>query len=295
MTQLSLFQAGMICQRWTRGRDRYRPAHETIDPRDYAVDFVKHSDARAFIEREHYSKSWPASILALGLYQKRGVNPSALCGVIVFGVPASQAVIPRWTGLDAAQGADISRLVLEEAVPGNGESFFVSRAIKIFHREKPHIQALCSMSDPLPRTTSEGEVRKNGHIGTVYCALNARYGGRSTPRTIYMARDGSVISDRTLSKLRTDDKGARYTYEILRSHGAPAINAGEASADYVRRALADRALFRKVRHPGNHVYVFACGDRDQRAQLRKRLGPGLPYPRHDFDHTSSQVRAVEPR
>ena len=77
--------------------------------------------------------------------------------------------------------------------------------------------------------------------------------------------------DLALSKLRNDERGARYAYEQLRSHGAPRLGPGEDGRTYVRRV---QGLFQKLRHPGNHTYVWAL-DRRARRQLPACIPPGI--------------------
>jgi hypothetical protein len=269
-------QLALLCQRWTHGRSRHRPARECIDPRRYAVDVVSDAAAVAFIATHHYARSAPPGILSIGLYRSGSLAPARLVGVCRFSVPMNQQSIPTYTGESAANGCELGRLVLDDSVPGNGESFFVARAFRRLVEEKPRIRAVISYSDPVERRDSDGRVYKPGHYGIVYQALNARYLGRSSARTLILAPDGSVVSERALSKLRNDERGAGYVYRQLLEHGAGRIQPLESGRDYVVRVLAD-PRFRRLRHPGNFTYAWAVGA--HRAVVERAMAPARPYPR----------------
>lgn len=177
-------------QRWRSRRASFVDNLSVIDPRRYAVDALETPTARAFIAAHHYLPSYPAARLAVGLFGPGPGGRSALAGVAVFGVPTTGAVITRHAGLGEHQGCTLARLILLDDVAGNGESFFIARALRLLRQEKPEIEAVVSYSDPMA-----------GHIGQVYCASNAAYRGGTAPRTGY-AIGGTPVSGRSLSKIR---------------------------------------------------------------------------------------------
>lgn len=258
------------CQRWHERRPRYRPPGEVIDPSSYGVEVIPESDARPFVERHHYAGSYPAARLAVGLMRaQRWVVPE-LVGVAVFSVPMQPRAIPCYAGVDAAAGVELGRLVLLDDVPGNGESWFVARAFRALRAAHPEVCAVLSYSDPVPRSTEDGEVIMPGHVGVVYQALNATYHGRSSARTLCVDREGKVVSARGLSKLRNGESGAAAVYDRLVRAGAPRMRQGEDAKAWVTRALAE-GPFRRLQHPGNHAYTWRL-DGAPRAK-------GLDYPR----------------
>lgn len=253
-------------QRWSGGRTRFRPPGETIDPSRYGVELlVGDTTPRAFVERHHYSGSWPAARCRVGLYRMR-----ELVGVAVFAVPAQAATVPRWTRLPADRGVVLSRFVLLEDVPCLGETWFLARAFRVL-RSELGVDAVVSYSDPVERRTVDGDLVKPGHVGVIYQAHNGRYLGRSKSETLHLDPLGRVVDRRGLSKVRNDERGAASAYDRLVAAGAPRRRLGEDGPAYVTRALAE-GPFRRVRHPGNHVYAWP---------LRRgvHLGAGLPYPR----------------
>ncbi|MBA4281681.1 hypothetical protein [Ralstonia sp.] len=191
-------------------------------------------------------------------------------------MPMQQAAIPRYFGLPACEGVELGRLVLEDSVPANGESFFVTRANRLVREQLPTVRAVLSYSDPVERVSDDGRVVKKGHVGVVYRSISAAYFGRSSARTLILNAHGHVLSERSLSKLRNGESGAAGAYRTLLAAGAPPRKFGEPDDVYVRRAIAE-GPFRKVRHPGNLVYGWALGSANQRRLVRQAMSPSLPY------------------
>lgn len=268
-------------QRWRNRRDRHVPAGILIDPERLGIDILPEARARAFVLEHHYSGSYPAARMAFGLFARpAGAMQADLMGVAVLSVPVQPRAVPAYTGLPSAAGVDLGRLVLIDApeVAGNAESWFVSRVLKAARRELG-VDAVISYSDPLPRLTADGVLVKPGHVGLVYQALSAAYGGRAAPRTLWLRPDGTVLAPRTLDKLRKDDRGAAGAYRQLLLAGAPRRHTQEPGDAYVARALAE-GPFTRIRHPGNHVYAWGL-TREARRNIREITGtdPHLRYPK----------------
>jgi hypothetical protein len=281
MTQLQLFDS--VAMRWNAGRSTYRPAQEPIDTSRFFVERVREALAREFVVTHHYSRSFPAAIACYGLMERVGPHQTRLSGVAVFSVSMQPKAADAY-GAAGEAFCELGRFVLLDDVAGNGETFFLARAIRQLGIDKvgPDGRAkykLClAYSDPVPRTDIKGNVTLTGHIGRIYASASAAYCGRSSSRTLWLAPDGTSLSQRALSKLRSDDTGARYAYEMLIGHGAPPIGPGEPSRAYVRRALRE-GPFRRLHHPGNHAYILPCGTHSDRSRVRKLVDKGLPRPR----------------
>jgi hypothetical protein len=281
-------------QRWVHRKDRYRPAGEVIDPSRYGVEpIASDSIAKAFVETHHYSGSMPAARSRVGLYRVRGPGMGTeLVGVAVFSVPMQQAVVPKWLpGLAPIEGVELGRFVLLDDVPGNGETWFLARAFRCVRAELPGVKGVVSFSDPVRRTTSDGEVVMPGHVGTIYQGLNARHVGRSKPRVLLLGGDGRVVSPRTVSKLRNEERGKEYAYRELLAMGAPERCPHEDAAAYVARALRE-GPFRRMRHPGNLCYTWWLADGRERRDLEARSLPALPYPRREAEVRDADLLAA---
>jgi hypothetical protein len=254
------------CQRWRNHRSSYRPAGEPIVTSRFGVEPVTKDEARTFVEKHHYSRSFPASRFCAGLY-----TAGQLVGVAVFSVPMNQAVVPKYCNVDPNAGVELGRFVLLDNVPANGETWFLSRAFKLLRENKPEVEAVVSYSDPVPRHTIDGVQVKPGHIGVIYQAANAVYLGRGSKRTLLLAGNGEIVSPRALSKLKNGERGHAYVKEMLDRLGAPKQQSGESDEGYVVRLLKSDA-FRSFRHPGNHTYAWAL-------TKRVKTATGQPYPK----------------
>lgn len=273
--QLSL----LPCLRWRSQTNAWRLAGEKIRPGLHGVEILPQASARAFVEEHHYSGTFPAAVLSVGLFRKEAPWSAAyLAGVAVFSVPVNQRTVPARLGLLPHEGFELGRLVLLDVVEGNGESWFVSRALQILRAEKG-ARGVLSYSDPVRRVTAAGEEIMPGHVGVVYQALNGRYVGRSRARRHVLDPRGRVLDGRLQSKLTRDEQGRDYAERTLREMGAPRRRPGESGAAYLERAIQE-GPFRVIRHPGNHCYVWALGSsRKERRAVEEALPEGRPYPR----------------
>ncbi|AXK44094.1 hypothetical protein [Erythrobacter aureus] len=261
-------------QRWRDRRDKFVPAGTVIDPSEFAVDVIDcHRTAKPFVEEHHYSGSFPASRLSVGLYRNGAAGSSRLVGVCTFSVPMNCASIPKHTGLeDFRQGADLGRLVLLDEVAGNGETWFISRAFKALRQEKPEILAVVSYADPMRRYCADGSIRLPGHVGQIYAASSALCRGRTKPRMETFTPDGQIVSERALSKIRNHETGSAYAIDDLVKRGAP--KPGHDTREWLKH-LQETQFFSRRRHNGNHIYAFPL---TKAARLAGRELPELDYP-----------------
>ena len=259
-------------QRWRDRRSRFVDDDTVIDPRRYAVDVVAHDTARAFVADHHYLARYPAAQLAVGLFGPGRGGTASLDGIIVFGVPATGAVITRHTGYaDPARGCVLQRLLCLPSVAANGESFFASRAFRLLRQAKPAIDAVVSFSDP-----------QFGHCGCVYAALSGAYRGRTRPRTVLRIA-GETISGRALSKIRNLESGHAGAIDRLVRLGAPRPGPHEHPRAWLDRCRTD-AVLTPMRQAPLFTYCFEL-TRDARRQGQAL--PRLAYPRR-----SDMLRAM---
>lgn len=256
------------CQRWREGRESYRPKGEPIPTHVYGVQEIDERAAKDFVERHHYSHTYPAARVRVGLFRQG----AGLVGVAVFSQPMNKATIAKY--LTASDGCELGRFVLRDDVEANGETWFLGRCFKILRKEYTELGGVVSYSDPLPRTSDAGDTVKPGHVGTIYQAHNARFVGLARAENLVLDRHGRVISRRSLSKIRNEERGQAYVYEQLLAAGAPKRKAMEDGMAYVERALRE-GPFRRLKHPGNLTYVWSL----QRAVEIKL--PALKYPKKD--------------
>lgn len=276
-------------QRWRDRRAHYVPAATQIDPSTFAVDVIDcMRTAKPFIQRTHYSGSFPASRLSLGLFQNGKGGRSRLVGACTFSQPVNNASVPLRTGLDCHRRAvDLGRFVLLDDVAGNGETWFLSRAMRALRREKPEVLSVISYADPVQRVAADGAIIKPGHIGGIYAVMGASYRGRASARLDTLSPGGQPFNDRKLSKIRGAEQGHAYSVDELISLGAPAPQGDDLRAWLT--GLYTTGFLSRRRHPGNHVYVF---EMTRAAKLAARGLPRLEYPRLDAGRGTHDVTAL---
>lgn len=262
-------------KRWTHRAQRWVAPGRLFQPRDFAVDVPDtETVAKRWIVEHHYSGSFPAARLTVALYGRR----AQLVGCAVFSVPMNANVVTSYTGAaDWRAGVELGRFVCSPDVAYNGETWFLARAFAALREAKPEVEYVISYADPVARLNLTGELVKPEHWGTIYQASNALYCGRSSPRRLLYAPDGSVISERALSKLRLEERGWPHCYRRLIAAGAPERQRGELLAEWVRR-VTTRPGWERRRHDGNLTYVFGL-TKPARDSLREIHGAGLPYPK----------------
>jgi hypothetical protein len=246
----------MMTQRWTDGRESFRPGEEPIQTLRHEVAAIPDdTTARAFVERHHYSHAYVAARRRFGLY--RGEQ---LVGVAVFSQPVSPKALDILGVGDA--GVELGRLVLLDEVAGNGESWFVARAFDLLARDG--FEGVLSFSDPTPRTRFDGAVVHPGHVGIVYQALNARVAGRGTARTLRLLPDGRAVNARSIQKVRAGERGGGASAQLVKdlvAAGAAPFDHADPSG-WLRRELP--RVTRALRHPGNIRYLFGLTRRARR-------------------------------
>lgn len=254
-----------VTQRWRANRASYRPAGEPINTLRYEVAVIEDdTTAKQYVRANHYSKSYPSARRRFGIY--RGAQ---LVGVAVFSHPMRDRAITSVLPGAAGESLELGRLVLDDSVESNGESWMLARCREVLRREG--FIGIISFSDDHERTTLGGQRIFGGHVGTCYQASNATYVGRGTRRTLKLLPDGRVFSDRAASKIRSGDRGWQYASAILVGYGA----AEPPQGDDERRAWLDlwlARLTRPLKHAGNHKFVWAL-------QKGVRLPKCLPYPK----------------
>ncbi|MFD8049481.1 hypothetical protein [Streptomyces sp. Tu102] len=250
-----------------------------FDRRNYRVDHIADEEpAKSFVLAHHYSRSWPSVSAQFGLYDVSS-GRRQLCGVAVFGVPVSRAVLTRPfpTLRPYTQALVCSRFVLLDECPANAESFFLARCMDALLDDG--VRGIVSFADPVPRRTASGQLVMPGHVGTIYAATNAVYSGRATARTVKLLPDGTVFHDRAAQKIRHQEQGHQYAEAQLIALGAPVPRAGCNPAVWLREALVAVGA-RNVRHRGAHRYVWRLGrSRREREQIKLGLPVQRPYPK----------------
>lgn len=234
------------CQRWRAGKHSWRHVRDGgFDARNYRVDVIPEEEpAKTFVVAHHYSRSYPAVKVQFGLYDVSG-SRRRLCGVAVFGVPVSTAVLTKpLPGLRPyTESLVCSRFVLLDECPGNSESWFLARCFDALLADG--VRGVVSFADPVPRRTASGRLVMPGHVGTIYAATNAVYRPGNRP-------DGEAPAGRHhLPRPGSAEDPPRRAGPRIRRCSTPCARSSAAAARLRPRPVATRrpGRGRRPQHP----------------------------------------------
>lgn len=197
--------------------------------------------ARPYIATFHYSRTMPDSTrFSFGLF-----HDDRIVGVCTFGMGCGKnqytSVIPD---IQNGQYIELTRLWLEDTIGRNGESYFISRCIRMLPRE---IRLVISFSD-----------EKQGHVGTIYQAANFAYLGKNGGGRMLMGQDGIEKHPRLLGIYRM--RHPEYK-------------------DYTNAQLMELLGYRYIQGGAKHKYAMGR-DKFTRRIIEKSA---LPYPKAEYN------------
>lgn len=182
-------------------RKEGRKGSEKIQIKLYESEFevcpVRHKDTKDFILNKHYAQRMPSISYAFGLFLF-----GKLEGICTFGKPVNNWLCRGVCGEEHSHRVfELNRLIVNEGLPKNTLSRFVSQCLK---QLKKYDLIIVSYAD-------EGK----GHHGYIYQATNWIYTGKTKERTDKYIPDGKHHRHATdeyahLRKVRTAKH--RYVY-----------------------------------------------------------------------------------
>lgn len=198
-------------QRWRERKSLFLQRQIFFNPRRHEVEKIPVKLAAAWIIKHHYLGSFPSATICYGIFRHGG-----LAGVAVLGTAQHKNTIPNVFGPAHANDCLLlQRFALEDVLEFNAESYFLARVRASLKREG--YCGILTMSDETPKTDWLGNVTFPGHIGTIFKSDNAVYLGRSAKSSEYLFADGSVLSNRSFSKLVNDESGWNYMAQKFES------------------------------------------------------------------------------
>lgn len=273
--------ASRWCQRWPQrdpsqsGRPRpswaYADPSARFNPRGYEVRPIEERVARPFVVDRHYLGSYPAAVHQFGLFRR-----GELIGVAVYGNPAQEKVLtnPLPDLEPYSQSLGLLRLVLGPT-EGNAETWTLGECRALLLDAGVH--GVVTFADPAV-----------GHVGIIYQAFNCIYLGTSRWTTTLWLPDGTCLDERTVQKIRKQERGHAAAERRLCSFGARPMRAGQKPHDWLREALTAVKVTRR-RSPGKHRYVMPLR-KDVKVWGRDRNGRPVrayrnpsDYPKPDLD------------
>lgn len=140
-----------------------------------------------------------------------------LAGVAVLGTAQHKNTIPNVFGSSHATDCLLlQRFALEDVLEFNAESYFLARVRALVKREG--YCGILTMTDETSKTDITGNVIFPVHIGSIFKSDNAVYPGRSAKSDEYLFADGTVLSNRSFSKLVNDESGWNYMARKFESY-----------------------------------------------------------------------------
>lgn len=262
-------------QRWREGRTRFVCPPIVFDPSIHHVEPLCEATAKAFVECHHYSESYPAARVALGLFRR-----GELVGVAVFSTPSRKEVITNpFPGVRHwLEGVDLGRFVLLDEEEFNAETWFLGRCRRLLgswpdppgkrstwprHLAWSGFRAMVAFADPHKRYTVGGQMVLPGHVGGIYRSDNARLVGRSRPSTLRLLPDAHVLHNEKASKIRLRKTGWRAAVEDLLAYGVPEPK-GDLALWLEREVLSK--IVRRMAHGGNWKWAWSLPARGRVAK-----------------------------
>jgi hypothetical protein len=275
-------------QRWNHRQQSWKRAREGgFRASEYEVEeLFDDSTAKTFIETHHYTGAYVAAVKRYALYEH-----GLLVGVAVLSSPVNERTLTNAFPqlVPYVQALELGRFVLLDRVACNGETYFLSRVLKLAARDG--IRGVVSFSDPVARQDRHGQSYFPGHLGRIYQIGNGIYTGRGTPRTLLLLPDGSVYNARTEQKVRSQEQGVDYSEKRLVDFGAAPRREDEDPQTWLRHALVEAGA-RRLRHPGNHRYLFVCGSPARKRAIHLGLTT-QPYPKIFMPKDRPDARLIE--
>lgn len=154
---------------------------------DFEVKSIDYQDCKEWFLKKHYAHRIPSVSYCFGLFDKQ-----ELIGVCSFGMPPSSTLAESICGVKFKDLVlELNRLIVNDNLPKNSLSFFVSKSINLL--PKPKI--IVSFSD-----------LNQSHYGYIYQATNFIFTGESSNTFQYIDKFGNEFHFRNLGHYQKNNK-----------------------------------------------------------------------------------------
>ena len=155
---------------------------------NYIVKSIKSELCKDWLLNKHYAKRLCSISYSFGLFYKNNI----LVGVITFGMPPSSTLAKSICGLEYKNYIlELNRLVVNDGLPKNCLSYFVSNAIK----KLPNNKIIVSFADA-----------NMNHNGYIYQATNFIYTGTSSNTHKFIDKFGKEFHFRNIGHYQKNNK-----------------------------------------------------------------------------------------
>lgn len=154
----------------------------------FEVKTITHHDCREWLLFKHYAKRMCSISFSFGLFDTNNV----LVGVVTFGMPPSSTLSKSICGEEYKNHVlELNRLVVNDGLPKNTLSFFVSNSIKRI----PNQKIIVSFADA-----------NMNHNGYIYQATNFLYTGLSSNTSKLIDKFGNEFHFRNIGHYQKNNK-----------------------------------------------------------------------------------------
>ena len=211
---------------------------------NYEVKSIDYQDCKEWFLKKHYAKRIPSISFCFGLYSDK------LEGVCSFGKPASPNLCESICGVEYKELVyELNRLVVNDGLPKNTLSYFVSKTLKLL----PEL-IIVSFADAY-----------QGHHGYIYQATNWIYTGEGAGGTSWAVKGLEHLHHTSI-----EDSVGRYED---RSKEIPL-------EDLLRKKYGDK-LYKKQESPKHRYFFFLGNNKDVKIMKENLKYKILPYPKGD--------------
>ena len=197
----------------------------------FKITKIKNEECKEWFLHKHYAKRLPSVSYAFGLYKN-----NLLLGICSYGRPVAHTLIKHaFNGHYQDNFLELNRLVVNDNLPKNSLSFFVSATLK----QLPSPVVVVSYADT-----------SLNHHGYIYQATNFIYTGLSAKRTDYKI------------------KGMEHLHSAsVMDHAGRGLEKGKIEK---LKAIYGNNLYLKDR-PRKHRYFYLIGTKKQKKEMLANL------------------------
>lgn len=203
----------------------------------YEVKSIDKSLCKEWCLKKHYAKRLPPISFAFGLF-----NENILNGIVTFGIPVSHSLRTLWD--EKYKLMELNRLVINDNLPKNTLSFFVSTSLKML----PKPLVIVSYADT-----------SHNHHGYIYQATNWIYTGLSAEFKDY------------------------YVKGLEHLHGATIFDMSrgqENRVEWLKNKFGDKLIM--VDRPRKHRYFYFLGSKNDVKNMKSMMPYEIVnYPKGD--------------
>lgn len=154
------------------------PIHRDDLSKQFHVVKIPGKLGKEYIRNNHYSHSCHNGPMCWGLFD----TDENLVGVCAFATPCSENVRGSVFGKEHKDRVvELHRLHTKDGLPKNTLSWFVTRSIQGLLEYRPNVRGIISFSD-----------NTEGHVGTIYKALNFEFKGETASVVFYRDAEGRL-------------------------------------------------------------------------------------------------------